>query len=31
MKLKLYESVYPRGEQIGRKCWGMLHVNNLVV
>ena len=31
MKLKLYESVYPRGEQIGRKCWGMLHVDNLVV
>ena len=31
MKLKLYESVYPRGETIGRKCWGMLHVNNLVV
>lgn len=31
MKLKLYESVFPRGEQIGRKCWGMLHVNNLVV
>ena len=31
MKLKLYESAYPRGEQLGRKCWGMLHVGNLVV
>lgn len=31
MKLKLYESAYPRGEQIGRRCWGMLHVDNLVV
>lgn len=31
MKLKFYESVYPRGEQIGRKCWGMLHIDNLVI
>ena len=31
MKLRLYQSAYPRGEQIGRKCWGMLHVDHLVV
>lgn len=31
MKLKLYQSAYPRGEQIGRKCWGILHVDHLVI
>lgn len=31
LKLRFYESVYPRGEQLGRRCWGMLHVDNLVV
>lgn len=30
MKLRLYERAYPRGNQIGRKCWGILHVENLV-
>lgn len=30
MKLRLYERAYPRGEQIGRKCWGMIHADHLV-
>ena len=30
MKLRLYERAYPRGEQLGRKCWGMIHVDHLV-
>ena len=30
MKLRLYESVYPRGEYYGKKAWGMIHVDNLI-
>lgn len=30
IKLRLYERAYPRGEQIGKKCWGILHVDNLI-
>lgn len=30
MKLRLYERAYPRGEQLGKKSWGMIHVDNLV-
>ena len=30
MKLRLYERAYPRGEQLGKKCWGVIHVDNLV-
>ena len=30
MKLRLYESAFPRGEYFGKKCWGMIHVDNLI-
>ena len=30
MKLRIYESAYPRGEQLGRKCWGVIHGENLL-
>ncbi len=30
MKLRLYERAYPRGEALGKKCWGVIHVDNLV-
>ena len=30
MKLRIYESAYPRGEQLGKKCWGAIHVENLI-
>ncbi len=30
MKLRLYERAYPRGEQLGKTGWGMIHVDNLV-
>lgn len=30
MKLRLYERAYPRGEHIGKKCWGVLHVDYLL-
>lgn len=30
MKLRLYESAYPRGEYFKKKTWGMIHVDNLV-
>ena len=30
LKLRLYESAYPRGDWLGRNCWGVLHVDNLV-
>lgn len=30
MKLRLYERAYPRGAHIGRKSWGIIHVDNLV-
>lgn len=30
MKLRLYERAYPRGEQFGKKCWGVIHVDHLV-
>ena len=30
MKLRLYELAFPRGEQLGKKCWGVIHVDNLV-
>ena len=30
MKLRLYERAYPRGSALGKKCWGMIHVDNLV-
>ena len=30
MKLRLYERAYPRGTQIGKKCWGIIHVDNLM-
>lgn len=30
MKLRLYERAYPRGEQLGKIGWGMIHADNLV-
>jgi len=30
MKLRLYESAYPRGEYFRKKAWGMIHVDNLI-
>lgn len=30
MKLRLYERAYPRGEQLGKKCWGVIHAEHLV-
>ena len=30
MKLRLYEKRIRGGEQLGRKCWGMIHVDHLV-
>lgn len=30
MKLRLYERAYPRGEQLGKMGWGMIHVDHLV-
>jgi serine protease AprX len=30
MKLRLYERAYPRAEMIGRKGWGVIHLDNLV-
>ena len=30
MKLRLYESAFPRGEYFGKKSWGMIHVDNLI-
>lgn len=30
MKLRLYERAYPRGEKLGKKSWGVIHVDNLV-
>ncbi len=30
MKLRLYERAYPRGEQLGKKCWGVIHADHLV-
>lgn len=30
MKLRLYERAYPRGEQLGRPGWGMIHADNLI-
>ncbi len=30
MKLRIYESAYPRGEQLGKKCWGAIHGENLL-
>lgn len=30
LKLRLYESAYPRGEQLKKKCWGMIHADNLL-
>lgn len=30
MKLRLYERAYPRGAHLGKKCWGIIHVDNLV-
>lgn len=30
LKLRLYERAYPRGEHIGKKCWGVLHLDYLV-
>lgn len=30
MKLRLYERAYPRGAHIGKKSWGIIHVDNLV-
>ena len=30
MKLRLYESAYPRGEYFHKKAWGMIHGDNLV-
>ena len=29
-KMRLYDSVWPRGDSIGRKSWGILHVDNLM-
>lgn len=30
MKLRLYESAYPRGEQLNKKSWGIIHADNLL-
>lgn len=30
LKLRLYERAYPRGEHIGKKCWGVLHLDYLL-
>lgn len=30
MKLRLYERAYPRGKQVGRNCWGVIHADHLV-
>lgn len=30
IKLRFYERAYPRGEQIGKKSWGVLHIDNLI-
>lgn len=30
MKLRLYERAYPRGEQLEKTGWGMIHADNLV-
>ncbi len=30
MKLRLYERAFPRGEQIGKKCWGMISAEHLI-
>ena len=30
MKLRLYESAYPRGDYFKKKIWGMIHVDNLI-
>lgn len=30
MKLRIYERAYPRGAQLGKKNWGIIHVDNLV-
>ncbi len=30
MKLRLYESAYPRGEYFHKKAWGMIHGDNLL-
>ncbi len=30
MKLRVYERAYPRGEQMKKKCWGQIHVENLL-
>ncbi len=30
MKLRLYESAFPRGEYFQKKSWGMIHVDNLI-
>lgn len=30
MKLRLYESAYPRGDFFKKKSWGMIHVENLI-
>lgn len=30
MKLRLYERAYPRGEQLGKPGWGMIHADNLI-
>jgi serine protease AprX len=30
MKLRLYERAYPRGNQMGKAGWGMIHLDNLI-
>lgn len=30
MKIRVYERAYPRGSQLKKKCWGQIHVENLV-
>lgn len=30
MKLRIYESVYPRGSHMNKKCWGIIHADNLL-
>lgn len=30
MKLRLYESAYPRGAYFHKKAWGMIHADNLI-
>lgn len=30
MKLRLYERAYPRGAQIGKKCWGVIHAEHFI-